>query len=188
MGPGAGDDDCLVPAEGLQVCVHVPGPCHVSVCREHARLRANRDILRSVSRAFEFIEHVPLRRAQGVDDAIQGIGGFSGMKGVALAGPIAPAFVETQSESGETRYPDCLTRAQSQLDAAWPHVRTVCQVSNPRHAAQSGFLTWARATASALMLTRPRTVTDCVSTCTDRAAPNSIGPMVTPPPRILRRL
>ena len=40
----------------------------------------------------------------------------------------------------------------------------------------------ASATASAVMLTRRRTVAEGVRMCTGRAAPSRIGPMVTPPP------
>ena len=43
----------------------------------------------------------------------------------------------------------------------------------------------ASTTASALMLTRPRAVTEDVATWTGLAAPTRIGPMVTPPPRTL---
>ena len=42
--------------------------------------------------------------------------------------------------------------------------------------------TSAHETASAVMFTMPRTVIVCVTTCAERTAPVTIGPMETPPP------
>ncbi len=166
----------------------MPGPGHVGVGGQLARWDLDPHVPGGVAGSLEVVEKGPLRLGHSIDDPVEHVGGVTGPESIAFAGTVPAPFVEPERVARQARDTNGLAASQALLDASRQHVGTVGEIEDASEPAQSALPTCARAIASALMLTIPRTDVVWVSTCTEQAAPTRIGPTATPPPSIFSRL